>query len=164
MDRDIAEEIHTHLLEAAEALRRAEFAGGKLPNKDERRAFMKLLVDVIVPLHFELLRTLYDEHPELRPPSRDPPEIVSMLRWQDVSLPHPISEAYLDALIFAELKPRFLKMARIVGNVCLRCEEQMNPVDAEIIAARVIAHAEAGRIEGAGDLRMWRHSEVRLPS
>ena len=25
------------------------------------------------------------------------------------------------------------------------------------------ALAEAGRIEGAGDLRMWRHSEVRLP-
>ncbi len=162
MDRDIAEEIHTHLLEAAEALRRAEFAGADLPNKDERKAFIKLLADVIVPLHFELLPTLYAQHPELEPPF-EPPTIVSTLRWEDVSLPHPTSEAYLDALIFAELKPRFLKMARIVGHVCLRCEEQMNPVDAEIIAARVIALAEAGRIEGAGDLRAWRHSEVRLP-
>jgi hypothetical protein len=111
-------------------------------------------------LIFRLKSTLYREHPDLEPP--DPPQITSTLRWQDVSLPHPISEAYLDALIFAELKPRLLKMARIVGNVCLRCEAQLNPVDAEIIAARIIALAEAGRIEGAGDLRMWRHSEVRL--
>jgi hypothetical protein len=54
-------------------------------------------------------------------------------------------------------------MAKIVGEVCMRCEAQLNPIDAEIIAARIIALAEAGRIEGAGDLRMWRHSEVRLP-
>ena len=40
---------------------------------------------------------------------------------------------------------------------------QAKPVSFEIIAARIIALAEAGRIEGAGDLRMWRHSEVRLP-
>jgi len=160
MDRKQAAEIKRHLLNAGRALNRADFALYKL-GKAEREPFAEMMFDLYHTLHFKVLPTLYAQHPELEPPP-EPPTIVSTLRWQDVSLPHPISEAYLDALIFAELKPRFLKMARIVGNVCVRCEAQMNPVDAEIIAARVIALAEAGRIEGAGDLRMWRHSEVRL--
>jgi hypothetical protein len=32
----------------------------------------------------------------------------------------------------------------------------------EMLAARIQALAEAGSIESAGDLRAWRHSEVRL--
>jgi len=160
MDRNQAVEIKKHLNEVGNALDRASRALFKL-GKQEHEPFNEALIEMYSTLLFRLFRTLYAQHPELEPPP-EPPTIVSTLRWQDVSLPHPISEAYLDALIFAELKPRFLKMARIVGNVCVRCEEQMNPVDAEIIAARVIALAEAGRIEGAGDLRMWRHSEVRL--
>ena len=91
------------------------------------------------------------------------PRISSKLRWRDVMLPDAITEAYLDALIFGALKPRLLKMAKIVGEVCLRCEAQLNPIAPEIIAARIIALAEAGRIEGAGDLRKWGNSEVRLP-
>ena len=159
MDRDQAKEIKKHLTGLSRGLERALEALVKL-DKPDQALFKDALLDMHTLLIFKLKPTLYREYPDLEPP--DPPQITSTLRWQDVSLPHPISEAYLDALIFAELKPRFLKMARIVGNVCVRCEEQMNPVDAEIIAARVIALAEAGRIEGAGDLRMWRHSEVRL--
>jgi hypothetical protein len=159
MDRKQAAEIKRHLLNAGRALNRADFALFKL-GKAEREPFVDMMFDLYHTLHFKVLPTLYAQHPELEPP--DPPTIVSTLRWKDVSLPDAISEAYLDALIFAALKPRSQKMARIVGNVCLRCEKQMNPVDAEIIAARIIALAEAGRIEGAGDLRMWRHSEVRL--
>jgi hypothetical protein len=45
----------------------------------------------------------------------------------------------------------------------MRFQAQSIPVSDEIIAARIIALAETGRIEGAGDLRKWRHSEVRLP-
>ena len=44
----------------------------------------------------------------------------------------------------------------------MRYQELAMPISAEIIGARIVALAEAGRIEGAGDLRMWRHSEVRL--
>jgi uncharacterized protein DUF3658 len=161
MDRKQAAEIKRHLLNAGRALNRADFALYNL-GKAEREPFADMMLDLYHTLHFKVLPTLYAEHPELEPPP-EPPTIVSTLRWENVSLPHPISAAYLDALIFAELRPTFLKMARIVGNVCFRCKEQMNPVDAEIIAARVIALAEAGRIEGAGDLRMWRHSEVKLP-
>jgi hypothetical protein len=31
-----------------------------------------------------------------------------------------------------------------------------------MFAARILALADAGRIESQGDLRKWRHSEVRL--
>jgi hypothetical protein len=36
------------------------------------------------------------------------------------------------------------------------------PVDAEVVGVRIRALAEAGRLEGEGDLRKWRFSEVRL--
>src|SRR5690349_6789039 len=120
MDRKQAAEIKRHLLNAGRALHRADFALFKL-GKAEREPFAEMMFDLYHTLHFKVLPTLYAQHPELEPPP-EPPTIVSTLRWQDVSLPHPIGEAYLDALIFAELKPRFLKMARIVGNVCVRCE------------------------------------------
>lgn len=158
MDREQAAEVKRHLLNASRAFDRAAVAIHK-QGKAERARFDEMLFEVYHTLHFGLLRTLYSEHPELEPP--DPPHISSTLRWENVSLPDAISEAYLDALIFAMLKPRLQKMAKIVGDVFTRCEAQLNPIDPEIIAARIIALAEAGRIEGAGDLRMWRHSEVR---
>jgi Protein of unknown function len=160
MDRDQAKEIKKHLTGLSRALHRATDAIVKLDKPDQAR-FKEALLDMHEVLIFRLKRTLYREHPELEPP--DPPRISSKLRWKDVLLPDAISEAYLDALIFAMLKPRLQKMAKIVGDVFTRCEAQLNPIDPEIIAARIIALSEAGRIEGAGDLRMWRHSEVRLP-
>jgi Protein of unknown function len=160
MDRDQAKEIKKHLTGLSRALHRATDAVFKL-DKPDQALFKEALLDMHTVLIFKLKATLYREHPDLEPP--DPPRITSKLRWKDATLPDAISEAYLDALIFAALKPRLLKMAKIVGEVCMRCEAQLNPIDAEIIAARIIALAEAGRIEGAGDLRMWRHSEVRLP-
>jgi len=36
------------------------------------------------------------------------------------------------------------------------------PINAEIVGARLGALDESGRIEGAGDHRKWRYSEVRL--
>jgi hypothetical protein len=50
----------------------------------------------------------------------------------------------------------------VIGNAVKRCEELGLPINAEILGARIGALAEADRIEGAGDLRKWRHSEVRL--
>jgi uncharacterized protein DUF3658 len=162
MDRKLAAEINKHLLDAAAALRRADRAGQKLTSEDERRAFIELLADVIIPLHFELLRTLYAEHPDLEPP-HEPPRIVSTLRWEKVALPPTITAADIDAVIFDLLKPRLQKMAKVVGEAFMRFQAQSIPVSDEIIAARIIALEEAGRIESAGDLRKWRHSEVRLP-
>jgi hypothetical protein len=43
-----------------------------------------------------------------------------------------------------------------------RCKELGLPISCDVLAARIQDLAEAGRVEGAGDLRKWRHSEVRL--
>ena len=43
-----------------------------------------------------------------------------------------------------------------------RCKKLRSKNRFDIIGARIVALAEAGFIEGAGDLRMWRYSEVRL--
>lgn len=160
MDRDQAKEIKKHFPGLSRALDRATSAIVKL-DKPDQALFKDALLDMHELLIFKLKQTLYREYPELEP--HDPPRITSKLRWEDVSLPDAISEAYLDAQIFGALKPRLQKMAKVVGDVYMRCEAQINPIDAEIIAARIIALAEAGRIEGAGDLRKWRHSEVKLP-
>lgn len=163
MNQALAGEIHKHLLAAASALRRAEAAGRKLRVKNERRDFMELLTDVTIPLHFELLRALYEAHPKLRPPPRDPPEISSTLRWKDVTLPKSVSAKDIDAAILAVLTPRLQKVGKVITGAAERCKPLRTKDRYDIIGARIVALADAGRIEGAGDLRMWRHSEVRLP-
>jgi hypothetical protein len=50
----------------------------------------------------------------------------------------------------------------VIGTAVTHCEEQGVPIDAKIFGARIEALAESGRIEGFGDLRLWRHSEVKL--
>jgi hypothetical protein len=95
-------------------------------------------------------------------PSDENPEIDSTLRWEEVSLPPSVSEADLDRIIFSVMTSRLLKTARVIGDASKRCEELCLPIGLEILSARIGALAETGRIEGAGDLRKWRHSEVRL--
>jgi hypothetical protein len=73
-----------------------------------------------------------------------------------------VSEADLDQVIFSALDSDWRKTARVIGNLVLRCDALAWPIDAEMLAARLQALAAAGKIEGAGDLRAWRHSEVRL--
>ena len=159
MDQDQAAEIHKHLREAAAALDRATEAIFKV-GKDERKAFAEVLFDVQDALHFGLLRALYADHPELKPPE-DQPRISSTLRWEEVSLPDAISEADIDAAIFEALTPKLQKTAMVIAKAFQRCEGFPAPISTEVLGARIVALAEAGRIVGAGDLRMWRHSEVR---
>jgi hypothetical protein len=161
MDRSQAVEIKKHLRDAARAFDRATGAIFNL-DKAEREKYAETLFDVRKAIHFRLLPTLYAEHPDLEPPP-ERPRIDSKLRWKDVSLPVSVTEADIDAMIFKLLKPRLQKMAKVVGDAFMRFQELAIPVSPEIIAARIIALAEAGRVEGAGDLRKWRHSEVRLP-
>ena len=111
-------------------------------------------------LHFGLLRALYADHPELKPPEEQP-RISSILRWEEVSLPDAISEADIDAAIFEALTTKLQKTAIVIAKAFQHCEGFPVPVSTEVLGARILALAEAGRIEGAGDLRMWRHSEVR---
>jgi hypothetical protein len=50
----------------------------------------------------------------------------------------------------------------VIGLAVQRCKELDVPIGGEAIAARLQALADADRIEGIGDLRKWRHSEMRL--
>jgi hypothetical protein len=96
-------------------------------------------------------------------PEIDDDRVCSTLTWKDVVLPSSVSEADLDALIFAETDKCWLKVARIVGNVFRTLETRSIRLPMDIIAARIAKLAEVGRLESQGNLTMWRHSEVRLP-
>jgi hypothetical protein len=95
-------------------------------------------------------------------PYTEPPTITSTLRWDQVSLPPSISEAEIDQIIFSVMTSRLRKTAMVVAQAHMRCEELGLPITAEVLGARLGALAESDRIESAGDLRKWRHSEVRL--
>jgi hypothetical protein len=95
-------------------------------------------------------------------PFEEIPVISSTLRWEEVSLPASISEADLDQIIFVAMTSRLRKTAMVIGNALKSCGELGLPINAEILGARLGALAEADRIDSAGDLRKWRHSEVRL--
>jgi hypothetical protein len=95
-------------------------------------------------------------------PEVEDDRICSTLTWKDVVLPLSVSEADLDALIFAETDKRWLKVARIVGNVFQTLEARCIRLPMDIIAARSAKLVETGRLEKQGNLTMWRHSEVRL--
>jgi hypothetical protein len=95
-------------------------------------------------------------------PSNEIPAISSTLRWEEASLPDSISEADLDQLIFSVMTSRLQKTAMIIARAMKRCEELDLAINEEILGARIGALAESDRIDSAGDLRKWRHSEVRL--
>jgi hypothetical protein len=95
-------------------------------------------------------------------PEVEDDRICSTLTWKDVVLPLSVSEADLDALIFAETDKRWLKVARIVGNVFQTLKARCIRLPMDIIAARIAKLVETGRLEKQGNLTMWRHSEVRL--
>lgn len=92
------------------------------------------------------------------------PGISSTLRWEDVLLPTSLSEADLDRIIFAEMTSQSRKTALVIAKAITRCEALGLPVDAEMIGARLAALSDADRINSEGDIRQWRHSEVRLKS
>src|SRR4051812_16156425 len=161
MDRMQAANIAKHLHDAADAIDRASAVILTLEQPDQA-ALAASLGEIVSALHFELLLAVYNRYPDLRPPSDEEPSIDSVLRWEDVVLPKSVSEADLDQLIFSALEPNWRKTARVIGNLVIRCKALAWPIDAEMLAARLKALAEAGSIESAGDLRAWRHSEVRL--
>ena len=91
------------------------------------------------------------------------PHISSTLQWQDVSLPPGITEADLDAAILSVVDQNWRKTAFIISKVTQAFEEHGVPLNYEIVGARVLELGTRGTIDSAGNLSMWRHSEVRLP-
>ena len=132
--------------------------------KAERIKLGDWLDDVVAALEDELLLPIYEQYPDLEPSKRDwePPTIISELMWEDVRLPPSVTEQQLDDLIFSLLSLRWRKTAAIAFLAVERCEKLGLPITDEVIAARLKVLSDTDRIEGIGDLRMWRHSEVRL--
>lgn len=158
MNREQAEGILDHLLAAAFELDEARAAAAVLEDQDEDAASLKRL---IVKFNSELLQTAHDRFPGLIP-FGEFPEISSSLGWDQVQLPAAVSVAEIDRIIFSVMKPLWQKMAMVVGRAYVRSEAIEMPVSDEMFAARIQALAAAGRIENQGDLRKWRHSEIRL--
>jgi hypothetical protein len=115
-------------------------------------------------LQSEILKAVYDQHPDLEPPAeeQEEPFTNSELRWDQVRLPKSITEADIDAAILSVMKPQWRKVAMIVAKASERCRQLGLAISDEALAARIQVLAEAGDIEDVGDLRKWRFSEVRL--
>jgi hypothetical protein len=160
MNKAQATEVERHLLVIDDALRKASAAIFKL-DKEDRQPFVEPLGDLGSCLHFRMLELVYAYYPELRR-SREIPTISSDQRWQNVTLSEPVSEANLDRIIFSMLTSRLQKTAMVIAKAMAHCTERALPMEAEILGARIQALAESSHIESTGDLRQWRHSEVRL--
>lgn len=160
MNRDQAAEIHEHLLDAAFAIDEVRAAIQAL-GKDDRRDLAAPLETVVTALHSELLRAIYDRFPDLIP-FQEFPAITSALRWDQVRIPPSVSEADIDAVLFSVMGWQWRKMALVVGMAFGRCKELGLPISDEALAARIQVLVDADRLEAQGDLRKWRHSEVRL--
>ena len=163
MKREQAVRINDHLLDSYKAMDQARMAIAGL-GKEERLKFDDLLLEVVADLQEKLLLPIYEQYPDLEPPviDEDIAPIDSELRWDQVRLPPSVTESDLDGIIFSALKPLWQKTAKIVTVVVKRCEEVNIPITYEEIAARLQVLSDSDRIEGVGDLRMWRYSEVRL--
>jgi hypothetical protein len=160
MDRTQTAEINKHMLKAANAINRASQIISALDarsgdasctsRKDRSRAAFRTFAGSLCP------------HPDLRPPAAGRSINDTVRRWEETVLPESVSEADLDSIIFSALSSRWQKTAMVISKALKRCETLALPVDAEVLGVRIQALAEADRLEGEGDLRKWRHSEVRL--
>jgi hypothetical protein len=161
MDQDQAAEILECLLQAAHELDEAKAAIVVLVDDDRKNEDAASLGAAVIKLNSELLDLMFDRFPDLMP-FEEFPEISSSLQWAQVHLPSSVSEAQVDQIIFSTIIPQWRKMALMVGDAFIRCKAAGLPISGEAIAARIQDLVEDGRLEGAGDLRKWRHSEVRL--
>ena len=161
MDRTQATEIKGHILDAADAIDQASRLIFAL-DKEDRAILAAPLGEIVSTLYFELLEAVYARYPDLRPVDDDRHIIDTGRRWEDIALPESVSETDLDSAIFSVLKLQWQKTAAIISRAWNRCETLGLPVEAEVLGVRIQALAEADRLEGKGDLRKWRYSEVRL--
>ncbi len=163
MKREQAIQLEQCLIDANRTLDRARLVIAGFA-KEDRIRFRDLLENVLDALHSELLAGIYAQHPDLEPPTVDEevPVIDSDLRWDQVHLPSPVTEAEFDQVIHSTMSPHWRKVARIVVDVVDRYKRLGLAISYEMVAARLQMLAETDLIEGVGDVRMWRYGEVRL--
>jgi Protein of unknown function len=158
VDEEQAAEILDYLIQAARELDEARAAADLLADQNKDAAAIS---ELAIKLNSDLLQAIFKRFPGLLP-FEEFPEISSALRWDQVRLPSSASEAQVDQIIFSVIALYWHKMARIIWDAVKRGEELGLGVTDEMFAARIQVLVEAGRLEGQGDLRKWRHSEVRL--
>jgi hypothetical protein len=74
------------------------------------------------------------------------------------------SLTHFDATLLKHVEHRFLKAARIVGHAMMeQWDHDIIDVDDFFLSRRLLMLARSGVIEGKGELRYMRFSEVRLP-
>jgi hypothetical protein len=78
-------------------------------------------------------------------------------------MPQQPTDAQLDALILRSVQPKWLKVAMVIARTEKLCTQNSLTFDSHAVAARIASLVRDGRLEGDGDLSLWRHSEVRLP-
>lgn len=163
MKLEQAVRIDHHLRNACAALESAERVIAGL-GKSERLELEGRLDAVKGMLQEELLRPIYDQYPDLAPPSSGQAsnEYVCELTWDEVKLPAGVTEPQLDDIILSVMKPTWRKTAMTVSHVMDRCKELGLAIEGEIIAARLKMLSDTDRIEGIGNIQSWLHSEVRL--
>jgi uncharacterized protein DUF3658 len=157
MDREQAEDILDYLLAAAYELDEAKAAAGVIEDQDEDAASLRAL---LIKLNSELLQAIFDRFSDVLP-FKEFPEINSSLRWDQVRLPPSASESQVDNVILSVTTSQWQKMAGITWTAAKRSHELALGVTDEMFAARIQAMVDAGHLESQGDLRRWRHSEVR---
>lgn len=158
MDDEQAAEIFDYLLQAARELDEARAAADQLADQDKDAAAIS---ELVFKLNSELIEALFKRFPDLLP-FTEFPAISSSLRWYQVRLPPSASEAQVDQIIFSVVAPYWHKMARIIWDAVKQGQELALGVTDEMFAARIQVLVDAGRLESQGDVRKWRHSEVRL--
>jgi hypothetical protein len=73
--------------------------------------------------------------------------------------------SFFDTLLLSQITTRWQKVAMVVGNALTASRKDLIvQVSDLVLAARIRALAESGRIESQGNLTKMRYSEVRLPS
>jgi len=158
MNDDQAADVVQYLVGAARVLDEARAATRLLPDNDKDAASLR---EFIIKLNSELLTTLFQRFPHLLP-FREFPEINSSLRWEDVLLPPTVSVEDVDQIILSIVTSQWQKTAAVIWLTVKRSEKLGFHATDEMFAARIQALAEEGLLKGQGDLRKWRHSEVRL--
>jgi len=70
----------------------------------------------------------------------------------------------IDRTLLSFCGERWLKVARIIANTKISFENRKIKLSNDAIDARMRALVGKGRLEAKGNIRKWRHSEVRLPN
>lgn len=74
-----------------------------------------------------------------------------------------ITDQQIDESILAHARVRTLKVAWIIVCVSEALGPKYSEEFHERVAGRIEWLCDDGQLEGYGDLKSWRHSEVRLP-